>query len=437
MSPAATPLSLTDKSRTVARALAVEEFSKSWDILFDFMARSRQSRKEPVSLFALQVDMARELLGVQRSKGDLRIALENEIEDASVRELHRRIAAAERLAYVIKQIADGIAWRSLDYDRGLLHILSAKSQPGALGLRKTLPELRAAEEYVIRTGGLAIMSDLTNILRYGDYVGVRSNEPIDLVEVKSGRRSAKSGRSLRQRKSVRKIVEFFNRGSGWTQEGRTSLFEHKIPIKTHLESVGQLIAEARRNGSSHARLSDCLAVEVWHMEDAVEKERRPRVHNPFQQSREAETFHSLVDFSVFNSLRAPYSIYPFPDRDCFDLMTGAIWLITHFNYGKLQRCFKRRGMLIRWPDQKRLAQLSELGIGEQKRHQDDYGIPVGRPSDPRVLVLGGGEIGRLAYEFLDEESFVDAAEETLDRTTLSDVGSALIPSYSNEPSLWD
>jgi hypothetical protein len=380
--------------------------------------------------------MASALLGAQQSQRQLQAELAECAgrDGEHLEDLDRAIAVARRLARIIRQIADGIAWRTLRYDRAAIYQLALKNPTGHLELESTAQELAYADAHVRSTGDLVIMNDLTNFLRYGDYTAVAADGTVRIAEVKGGKGSGKSGRASRQRQKLDEVLEFLDTGVGITQQGPAALFPHKTRARTHLQAVGAVIREARAKGCAHARLSDCLAVDALDMELLFREGRMAQLHNPFAQSRQASSHSSLTFFDQFSKNLAPYSVYPFPDDDCTDLMTGNLWLRTHFNHGNLVRCLRRRGVRVRFPTNSELEAYNQLDPGEKRRREDDVGIRVWSRNQPTVLTIRQALLGRLLYEFLDEECFADCVEEVLEQEA---IGIGLFPAFENEADLWD
>ena len=389
---------------SIVKALAEPQYREYWPLLRSFMSRSRSLRDQPMELFQLQVEMAGGLRGAQESQKLLKAQLAD-VSDAdtnSINDIQKLIAASRRLAYVIKSIADGIAWRTLGYDRTLIQLLSMKPQTGHLDLDKTPQELEAAGRHVERTGNPVVINDLTSVLRHGDVTTVKADGTVGVAEVKSGKGSAKSGRATRQKRNLRQAMQFYNAGVGRTGEGSSARFLHRVGLKTHLVAVSQVLREARAQGSAHARLSDCLAVDAWYMGGLFQEDKCPKhtLHNPFSQSSQASSSNSLRYFDQMATPLAPYSIFPFPDDDCLDLMTGAMWLVLHFNHGRFIRVFQRSGLEARWPTDESLAGYVQLDRGAKKLRRDDVAIRVSRPGGLHCLLIGGGDLGRVLYEFL-------------------------------------
>lgn len=427
------------------KVLADPWYRKCWPDLHSFMSRSRQLRDRPLELLDLQFEMLSALSGAQKSKATLERELADHVGDESgdVEQLETGVAVARRLAHVIKQIADGIAWRALNYDRPVIRLLVSKPQTGHIDPDAAVQEANAAAAHVERTGDVVVVNDLTNFLRYGDYTCIGA-ESVTVVECKGGRAARRSGRARRQRHELETVLEFLNRGVRHGKDKSEVLLRQRVSANTHLAAVAELIREARKNGSAHERLSRCLAVDVLDPELLAEigDDRRMAklLHNPFHQTREAVRHHSLDFFGQFSPNLAPYSIYPFSDQDCSDVMTGAVWLISHFSDRNLARCLKRRGFSVLLPTEAEARDYLSLPTGDRRRAQDRVAMRIWRPDDPRGVLVGADITARMFAEFLDEESFADAMEEMFSRHDLlrrDDASVNVSAGFTNEAELWD
>jgi hypothetical protein len=315
-----------------------------------------------------------------------------------------------------------------------MYQLALKNPTGHLDLESAARELAAAMAHADRTSDLVVINDLTNFLRHGDFTSVGAAGDVVIAEVKAGSGSARSGRATRQRHRLDDVLQFLKSGVRLTNDEAAVLFAHKTKLRTHLSAVGELIRGARKKGTAHARLSDCLAVDAWYMEMLYDEERIPTFHDPFAQSTQAYSYHSFTVLKGFARNVAPYSVYPFPDKDCTDLMTGDLWLWTHFNHGNLIRSLRRRGVIARFPTDTQMESYEQLTPGERKRREDEVGIQVRRPGGRAILTSSPGLLARLIYEYLDEECFADCVEEMLDRGA---VGITMFPAFQDETQLWD
>ncbi len=263
---------------------------------------------------------------------------------------------------------------------------------------------------------------------------------VRIAEVKGGKTASESGQATRQGRKLEEMLEFVNTGIRETPEGIQKLMRFKAEPKTYAAAVGQLIQEARKQGNAHGRLSDCLAVDVFYVDLAARKTAKNDIskqfRNPFAQSKYAGSCTSLDFFQQFTPNLAPYSIYPFADDDCTDIMTGAIWIVAYFNARRFIRCLKRRGLRASLPTEEQVRAFQSLTPGEKRRRELDVPITISRTEFGPILKVSVAQLGRLGYEFLHEESFADSVEEQLD-SFVSQEAALVFTAFEDEAALWD
>lgn len=419
----------------IASQLVTATYDQHRGMLSSFMEGSLRLRHDPAGLLDLQAEMANALLSLQENQRKLEAEKDTEDED---RELEHKVGICKRLQLIIRHIADGIAWRSLNYDRMSIQQLVLKPQTGHIQRETAIQEFTEAGRHLLKTGELIIMNDLTNFLRYGDFTSV-GPRGITIHEVKAGVGAAKSGHSQRQKRKLAQVMEFLAAGERRTSEGLQRLVRYKSEPRAHLNDLRDLVATARNKGSAHARLSDCLAADVILIEEMAERlnaGKKSPIHNPFEQSRDSTVFHSLQWFSRFARNLAPYSLFPLPVEDRMDIMTGAVWVVTYFNWGNLLRCLRRRDLLAKLPDRSETARNADFLPGQVAKHELDSPLVVARRRNGPTQLISLAALARVFVEFLDEESFADTVEEKLDSAAPQEEV-LMFNAFESEHELWD
>lgn len=344
--------------------------------------------------------MAREVLHLQQVMTQLRKEAPSP-EDMETQDV------CKGLIYAIKQIADSIAWRLLNFDRVVIHELAFAPQTGHLQLQAVLSELERAASHIERYDSPVILNDLTNFLRCGDLTIVTETAVL-YDEVKAGRGSRKSGRAKHQRRRAEKVIEFINRRELETKDGRRRLVLVDVEPRSHIEHLGRLIVASNASGHAAARLSDAIAVDVFDVDKAAEagSPREEDFNNPFRQSPYASTFSNFDHFGIFSPNIAPYSVFPIAPEQRVDLMTGRLLLFVYVNAGNFIRALRRHGLRARMPTKTELDQLpNNLRPGEIRANE--LRAPIMVANDTHTMLISMGELGRMGYELLNEESLAD------------------------------
>ena len=428
--------------RLRARVLADPRIRDLRGELERFLTQSRALRHEPGPLLDLQGEMAASLYGFQESKRQFDTEVRTSGDGNSQEIMSAEVSSGLSKLFVrcVRDIADGIAWRTLGYDRACIKLLALKAQTGYLDWASFVGELVIAAAHVEAGHGIVVVNDLTHFLRYGD-VTVVNQDYIEIVEVKAGRGSAQSGKAVRQRRALTAVIERLNREEWTTEEGIGRIHRLQSRPVSHIHELGELIAQAKNQGAAYARLSDCVAVDVWYMpvltEIAKADEPNSFLHNPFSQSSEAGTHTRITYFEKFSINLAPYSVYPLKDEDCVDLMTGTATVWVHFNHGNLRRSLRRRGMLVGTPTDDEMESYARLTMPEKERRKDDVAIRVARPGGPNEMLIELGSLGRIIFELLDEESFADGIVELLDQSRDITEPVLYLDAFRDEAELWD
>ena len=425
------------------RLLTDSQFEEPLSSLMSFLGRSLDVRNDAEELVDLQAGMMSFLLGAQDSQKQI----QRELDDAAIADKQHYsspgtvIEVCKRLQRIVRQIADGIAWRSMAYDRAVLRILAQKPHTGHMERSSAEEELLAAAAHAVKSGELVVINDLTNYLRYGDFTAIGENG-VKIYEVKGGQGSAQSGHSSRQKRKTNEVLEFIRRGYTSTAEGPRRIVNLKTKPVAHMSELHGLVSEAKNSGFGFARLSDSLAVVVLDAIDMGEKVDAGKkisdlVRNPFEQSKHAAVYDSLAFSSRFSWNLAPYSVFPLPPEDRLAIMTGKLWVVTFFNYGNLYRCLRRRNLRVRPPTEEGYAALDGLPPREVAKRELDNPLIVSRIGSNWVYKIPVSSLSRLFFELMDEESYADAVEEELDLVEAESQPTLIDISYLAEAELWD
>lgn len=98
------------------------------------------------------------------------------------------VDVAKRIEVIVRDIANGIAWRAVGFDRAYIEAQGTKHRGGNIDNTLAL-NLDEAKRIVKDKGVLVIVNDMTTVLRYGDLTLVdpfRSDRRIECQENKFG-----------------------------------------------------------------------------------------------------------------------------------------------------------------------------------------------------------------------------------------------------------
>lgn len=97
------------------------------------------------------------------------------------REQYLKNMRCECISAAYRSIADGLAWRTLDYDRLRIRVLSQAHSPGPLADKEGRAGEIAFAESEVKCGRYALLNDLTTLLRIGDVTVIDPQKSADSV----------------------------------------------------------------------------------------------------------------------------------------------------------------------------------------------------------------------------------------------------------------
>ncbi|MCC7118540.1 MAG: hypothetical protein IT310_08455 [Anaerolineales bacterium] len=391
----------------IAEVLASPAYQERCEILFELFRLSREIGRNPKEILGFQAVLAETLIDFQTKKTEFK----NEGNDIGV-------AVTKKLILILNRIADGVVWRMLNFDRVLIQLLSEHSKTGHLD-NTAYGDFTIAQQITEKENSIVLINDLTSILRYGDLT-IIGNNSISIMENKFGNSSKNNSRSNRQRKSLEGLINFLNTSTRIKEKRKDYIIKVDIPLKTYHADVASAIANAKKAGYSRTDVSDVLAIE------AISTKKHDGYFptgRPFDGVRFISRLDSISIFDKPTTRVAPYGIFPFDHRSCYELITGDTMLVATINLENLKALYNSFGLEFEIPElgEQEMRAYCDFSMAERKKFSNKT----------RFIVKGNGyhlsvtldTFGILGLEFLHEEVIVKAHQElmkTIDNLGLSD-----------------
>lgn len=273
----------------------------------------------------------------------------------------------QHLNTAFRSIADGIAWRTLEFNRFHLRILSQARSPGAADKKVgRVAEREMAKRVAEELGDQVLFNDATNILRVGDLTFVKLDKKHHpyLAEMKMRRGKM----VLSNIKSIGKKLDSGKALS--TQEKRLwqaqkALIRNEFAIagqpavkvletqpgkpKHYMRKVNRLLVKANAEGAAEGFVSKYIyvsAVDVTFYKKGgtlnAGPSRAPKNLQPIMTWNNYEMLSLLKQREVARS-SAPYTTFPFSVANVTKLLLGEILLQTVIYLQPLADEFKRLG----------------------------------------------------------------------------------------------
>jgi hypothetical protein len=365
-------LSATDKESMPNVAVALVGLSsETWmDIFEDYLTISRKRIKNRLAMAKLQLHLVEEVMLAQasvkhyRSKWDeLKAELAkpqggNDHTKSDIEAVERELFLYRAYANCFRAIGDGIAWRALGHDRAALRALSGNAVKQQILEQGTINELHQWSSAFDTGQGFAILNALTNWLAIGDITLIKNDGEVEIIEVKSS--DADSSRVNRQKQRMREATDLLKNGKGTLEGQDVTIVRFDITPENDLPALFHLLDGAGRSGWAGGRINNCCYIEafdframggaekVW--KEGVEQTQKEIAS--WTENKDLVTRMDSLDILSFTPNCAPFSVFPFPERLCVELLTGAKNYSCFLNLTELGREFERCGWQVeKWPQE--------------------------------------------------------------------------------------
>ncbi len=409
------------------------------ELLEEFLSISKRRRENGVVLANLQLWLLSEILADENAVKGLKelakqkgISLdgsesrtlegaEAKLKNAVENGLHFHRARAN----CMRQIGDGIAWRSFGYDQAVMRLLSQRATKQQIAAEGTAHELQAWAKTFDNNQGIAIFNAVTNVLGIGDVTVVKTDGSGEIIEVKASK--ATSRRLTRQKRKMREVVKLLNFGHGAIEDKELTILLLDILPENDLNALLELFDRASNGGWSAGRINTCCYVEC--IDTAALRNSKDAIANlEALKNAEADTFvaeeedyvveMTSLDVLAFTPNRKPFSIFPVPPKRCIELMTGSASYKSYFNVSAFFRVLEQNG----WKLKRKAAQIvDESGgfvtpadvIGEVEKEGMRITIPPGYITRmqmemlrPSVIIRELEELQKLGHQVRSKWNFV-------------------------------
>ncbi len=296
--------------------------------------------------------------------------------------------------YILRAVGDGLAF--IYFQPGELAPMATKQKSGFISGKKGLAVEIKALKRVFRSGGIGILTDLTNCLRHGDII-VYKDRRRRVIEVKTSGLVDKRGE--RQNERLNKLVELLNSGQAddFDRAGFRSvrIISHS-PELHYLDEMNSLIAKANKKGIAFSEVEDGL----YYLAISGSRNIEERVERAFTMLNNLEPDRHLfwLDRTLVNDLPFyPLTLSIENAKALYDFYNGALFLFVAVSRQKIRAKFAPFGVNVEFePKDKRTF----LEIQRTDTYQGSWPLP---------LPIGYGFL-KIAYEFLSLDWYL---EETI------------------------
>jgi hypothetical protein len=355
-------LSKLDGRRLIKESgdLFLNEYYQSFLPGFTDLIRHSKERawyKDPLKHYGLQVSLLESLQNLEKVSSDgKKLAQAQGSEELALQSKRNKF-----LSKGVKEIADGIAWRTLDHSRFKLRVLSQGRYAGhTWGKEGQRAELRRAE-IMLQNGGLVLLNDVTNCLRIGDIILLNPKRPDTCYITEIKKHEVVTPTSILKKvdnhkaldKQEKRLIQaqiaihdniFPLRGQ------RLPVVPITVPLHDVLSSAGAVAKQAAKRGAAWRMVTPYMRVEAIDMARLAAVPDFEAVIDSLGHPDATPLFgHSNYDHLMANSIgeversSPPYTIFPWPVDIIAKIITGGMYIQCMLYRQPLEAAFRALG----------------------------------------------------------------------------------------------
>lgn len=311
------------------------------------LSRSERILRSPIHALAVQ-------LALLDTLGKAEKTIREQLSQHKMEKNNINVIYNQRIRYILKDIADGIAWRVLNFNRPLLRILSQNRSPGHI--KTDVSQETSITVNLIQKGKHILINDVTNFLRIGDFTLVDNNSRPTIIEAKkSGKKLlsandykqylARGGNLTKQAKRILEVEQVLKDGVLVLGEDKAKILVINTTIDTYLPEVENIVHNSVLNGYCERFIEKFLFVRSYKLECIPNRLLPPFNSRNWVGFSNLETM-SLEHGELFRN-RIPYSCYPFCDTDVLSLISGEIILESFINLEYIKKYYRKHRWKVR------------------------------------------------------------------------------------------
>lgn len=390
-------------SKMMAEILLAPGFNEYTEALREFYKHARESNESSRRLFNSQLALAIAIQNWQEMKTEFK--QEGNLKARST---------IDALIWLAKRVQNVNVWRTLNFNRAMVSVLSQHNQTGHIDESIT-QDFAFAEMIMEESKFHPLINDLSTILRYGDVTVVdKVTGQIYIRENKGGRGSRKSSRSKKQKKNLTSVQDFLktekrrNKKTAFLEKIRTNSTE----FNTHHEKLRKAIKKSREKGIDEGYFDDCIQYRLLSFENMPERE-APHLKLPHQFHY---PHHSEWYFGMVTPRLIPYGNFPLAPDDCFDLMARKILLQVNVDMLNFAKLLSEYEIELHIPDPDKGNELLKLDLIQRRKaisHNPSLNFVFALKRGKQIDKLSPALFSMMAHELISSKTVAKICHEIM------------------------
>ena len=400
----------------------------------DYATMALRRKDHRWSFVELQIHLTMSMIGELKTLQSLK---EMKVAGDQEKDLHWMKQVAKTTMNALMQVADGIAYRFLDYNLAMCQILwGNKTSPYAIlqkGFGNAI-ELACVMNDVGDWGTQVLLCDINSITNVGDFL-LKTKDVFEIIEVKAGKKS-RGSRITRQKDRMEEIVDFLNVEGGLIKGKKAELV--RLSCRQHkLHDLEEAFRESEVRGTAFKQLNDyqtISCIDVGALKSGNHRERRfsEAIDELAERSKSLWGNDRCIEISSLEhrqraGITAPLTVYPIDTSIIVDVLMGSKIYISTINLDALIAHIESRG----WD----VLDLIEDEMSPEQREASDFSVFMlfRKENSNRNVTFPVDILISCATELIDVDCYLDFCERIVQQTPEK---RHWIPFYENEEGIW-
>jgi hypothetical protein len=343
---------------------------------------------------------------------------------------HYTQQATRSAANALTQVADGIAFRFLNYNLGLCHaFLGNQVSPYAVKQQGFMNVLDVATAVLDRSeiGSQILICDLNSITNEGDYI-LRNSDGYEVVEVKQGLKR-RGSRLTRQTDRLQQLSDFINQRKGIRDGVECELVD--VPSRTHnFHLLEECFRVASSAGFAVKQITDYQSITCLDTNSFTERESKEVIEDAQRQVAAIWNDERTIELSSIHTRQwagnvVPMSVFPLGSELIAGLLMGDKIFISTISLDALFDFVARRG----WD----VVDLTETDMENQPWPVPALAFLIDEKNQEHTTTLSVDLLIASAVNLITVESSLDPIKQLLptQRKNFN-----WMPSYPSEADIW-
>jgi hypothetical protein len=418
------------------------------DIVEDYLYISRKRKDNKLSMFKLQLNILEDIIKnckyiteYKKRLNEINIGIEKNKDKKTnyhldIERIESEVYTLKHLNRILKEIVDGIVWRSFNFNRAILYLLADKDPIEHLNVDEGLiSSIYEFSDIFLNQEQFAVLNDISNFIRVGDITVINKDGNIEFIEVKSGKKKGAMKKNPRVRRQKKYMEEL---GVGEYDGKKLKILDSKTRQVNHLSLLKESIQKARAKGQNSELIGNYMVIHVIDYEKINNPESiisyiNSRHKSVKQKWDSKNDFYFVFNFSeklIFSRNYVPISIFPFDVETCADILMGKLAIFAILNFSEIKRMFEKYGWEVVDSILDRIKEENYDTIADFAR-RCSFKIRKGG----LTIVIPPNSIGRIPFEMLSPKAILVELDKMYDEGENIDCSSRFW-NYLDDQKIW-